>query len=52
MAALAGWDWAVIGLYFAGIAAVVWWSSRQQKSSAVSLPCRITHQASANRPPK
>jgi len=27
MAGLAGWDWLVIGLYFAGIAAVVWWSS-------------------------
>jgi len=33
MTGLVGWDWLVIGLYFAGIAAVVWWSSRRQKSS-------------------
>lgn len=34
MSGLVGWDWLVIGLYFAGIAAVVWWSSRRQESSA------------------
>ena len=27
-------DWVVIGLYFLGLAVVVWWSARQQRSSA------------------
>ena len=34
MAGLEAWDWVVIGLYFAGIAGIVWWSARRQKSSA------------------
>ena len=33
MTGLAGWDWAVIAVYFAGLAGVVWWSARKQKSS-------------------
>jgi SSS family solute:Na+ symporter len=33
MTGLERWDWVVIGLYFLGIAAIVWWSSRKQKSS-------------------
>lgn len=33
MTGLGGWDWLVIGLYFAGIAAVAWWSSRHQETS-------------------
>ena len=33
MAGLVAWDWVVIGLYFLGIAGIVWWSSRKQKSS-------------------
>jgi len=34
MTGLATLDWVVIGLYFAGIAGVVWWSGRRQESSA------------------
>ena len=34
MTGLEGWDWAVIGLYFAGIVAIVAWSARRQKSTA------------------
>ena len=34
MAGLEAWDWVVIGLYFTGIAGIVWWSARRQKSSA------------------
>ncbi|MBM4032691.1 MAG: sodium/solute symporter [Planctomycetes bacterium] len=34
MTGLVGLDWAVIAAYFAGIAAVGWWSSRHQESSA------------------
>jgi len=30
---LSGIDWAVIGIYFAGLACVVWWSSRKQDTS-------------------
>ena len=30
---LVGWDWAVIGVYFMGLAAVVWWSSKKQNTS-------------------
>ncbi len=26
-------DWLVIGIYFAGLVCVVWWSSRRQKTS-------------------
>ena len=33
MTGLEGLDWAVIGLYFLGIVAIVAWSSRKQKSS-------------------
>ncbi len=33
MTGLGPLDWVVIGAYFAGLAAVVWWSARQQKSS-------------------
>jgi len=33
MAGLEFWDWVVIGVYFLGLAAIVWWSSRRQKSS-------------------
>ena len=33
MTGLAGWDWAVIGVYFAALVAIVWWSARRQKSS-------------------
>jgi len=33
MTGLAGWDWAVIGVYFAALVAIVWWSSRRQQSS-------------------
>jgi SSS family solute:Na+ symporter len=33
MSGLSSLDWAVIGLYFLGLAAVVWWSARKQKSS-------------------
>ena len=33
MTGLVGWDWAVIAVYFAGLAGVVWWSARKQKSS-------------------
>ena len=32
MTGLEGWDWAVIAVYFAGLAAVVWWSARRQRS--------------------
>ncbi len=31
---LTSWDWLVVALYFSGIAAVVWWSSRRQDTSA------------------
>jgi solute:Na+ symporter, SSS family len=31
---LATLDWVVIGVYFAALVAVVWWSSRQQQTSA------------------
>jgi len=34
MTGLTTLDWVVIGLYFAGIAGVVWWSGRRQESSA------------------
>ncbi len=34
VAQFGGWDWLVVGLYFAVIVAVVWWSSRKQKTSA------------------
>ena len=34
MNGLAGLDWLVIGLYFAALVAVVWWSSKRQNSSA------------------
>ncbi|MGB2821553.1 MAG: sodium:solute symporter [Phycisphaerae bacterium] len=34
MTGLGPWDWVVIGLYFGGIALVVAWSGRKQKSSA------------------
>ena len=27
------WDWLVIAIYFSGLVAVVWWSSRNQKTS-------------------
>ena len=30
---MGGLDWAMIGLYFLGIVAIVWWSSRNQRSS-------------------
>jgi len=33
MTGLERWDWLVIGLYFLGIAAIVWWSAKRQKSS-------------------
>ena len=33
MTGLVGWDWVVVALYFLGIAGIVWWSSRRQKSS-------------------
>ncbi|RKY07469.1 MAG: Na+/glucose cotransporter [Planctomycetota bacterium] len=33
MNGLEGWDWAVIGLYFLGLGAVVWWSSKRQNTS-------------------
>jgi len=33
MTGLAALDWVVIGVYFAGLAGIVWWSSRRQKSS-------------------
>ncbi len=33
MHALSGLDWLVVGLYFAGLAAVVWWSARRQRTS-------------------
>lgn len=33
MSGLANWDWLVIGLYFIGIIALVWWSSRKQDTS-------------------
>jgi SSS family solute:Na+ symporter len=31
---MTGLDWGVIGLYFAGLIAIVWWSSRKQDTSA------------------
>jgi len=34
MTGLAGLDWLVIGLYFAGLVGVVWWSSKKQDTSA------------------
>ena len=34
MTSLCGWDWLVIGIYFAALIAVVWWSSRKQETSA------------------
>jgi len=34
MTVLSGLDWGVIGIYFAALVAVVWWSSRRQDSSA------------------
>ena len=34
MTGLQSWDWAVIAVYFVGVAGVVWWSARQQKSAA------------------
>jgi len=30
---LAVWDWLVIGVYFSGMVALVWWSSRKQDTS-------------------
>ncbi len=33
MSVLVGWDWVVIGLYFLGLGAIVWWSSKQQNTS-------------------
>ena len=33
MHALSGWDWLAVGLYFTGLAAVVWWSARRQQTS-------------------
>ncbi len=33
-ASLAPWDWLVIGIYFVGLVALVWWSARRQKTSA------------------
>jgi len=33
MTGLETWDWIVIGLYFLGLAMIVWWSSRRQQSS-------------------
>lgn len=33
MSGLAGWDWAVIGAYFAALVVVVWWSSKRQDTS-------------------
>ncbi|MBE0537991.1 MAG: sodium/solute symporter [Phycisphaerae bacterium] len=30
---MAGWDWAVIGAYFAALVVVVWWSSKRQDTS-------------------
>ncbi len=33
MTGLMGWDWVVIGLYFAALVGVVWWSSRKQETS-------------------
>jgi len=34
MTGLSGLDWGVIGVYFAALIGVVWWSSRKQDSSA------------------
>jgi SSS family solute:Na+ symporter len=34
MATLSGLDWGVIGVYFAALIGVVWWSSRKQETSA------------------
>jgi solute:Na+ symporter, SSS family len=34
MSSFGGLDWVVISLYFAGLVAVVWWSSRRQDTSA------------------
>ncbi len=34
MNVLGGFDWAVIGLYFAALVGVVWWSSRKQDTAA------------------
>ena len=33
MAGLERLDWVVVGVYFLGIAAIVWWSARRQRSS-------------------
>ncbi len=33
MHALSGWDCLAVGLYFTGLAAVVWWSARRQKTT-------------------
>jgi SSS family solute:Na+ symporter len=33
MTGLEAWDWVVIGLYFAALVAIVWWSARRQQSA-------------------
>ncbi|HRZ16129.1 MAG TPA: Na+/glucose cotransporter, partial [Candidatus Hydrogenedentes bacterium] len=34
MTVLAGWDWAIIAVYFGAVAGIAWWASRNQNTSA------------------